>query len=532
AGTDQQAGHIREKAQDGVMAGETKLSGPDLTTEGLPIDEVVSDVPVSGHVDGKPVVVVSTDDGVRAVGGSCTHYGGPLGEGLCVGGEIRCPWHHAVFDLATGEAVGAPALNPIPVYETTLRDGRVFVTGPAERSDEKPTPPSSPDSVVIVGAGAAGAAAAEALRRHGYRGPISLIGAEAPVDRPNLSKDYLAGTAPEEWMPLRSPKFYAEAGIELIAGDTVTEIDRAGRLVHIEDGRQLPYGALLLATGAEPRLLPVPGADLPHVHYLRSLDDSRAIIAALGGITRAAVIGAGFIGLEVAASLRHREIEVTVIAPEEIPLAHLVGETLGRFVEDLHREHGVTFRLGRGVAQIGEDEVTLDDGTAVAADLVVVGIGVKPRTRLAESAGLAVDDGVVVDDQLRTSDQHIWAAGDVARYPGPEGERVRVEHWVLAERQGQTAAGNMLGHDVEFTQPPFFWSQHYDVPINVTGHLTDWDEELVTGDPHQRDVLVGYRKTGVIRAVASIYRDRDSLRAEHALATDDQQRLAQLLGLD
>jgi NADPH-dependent 2,4-dienoyl-CoA reductase/sulfur reductase-like enzyme len=191
----------------------------------------------------------------------------------------------------------------------------------------------------------------------------------------------------------------------------------------------------------------------------------------------------------------------------------------------------VVFRLGRGVTDIRPDTVVLDDGSEVAADLVVVGIGVTPRTGLAEAAGLAVDDGILVDTRLRTSDPHIWAAGDVARYPDPDGEPVRVEHWVLAERQGQTAARNILGHDAAFTQPPFFWSQHYDVPINVTGHLASWDEELVSGDPHQRDVLVGYLKAGVIRAVASIYRDRDSLRAEHALATGDQQRLAQLLDI-
>jgi NADPH-dependent 2,4-dienoyl-CoA reductase/sulfur reductase-like enzyme/nitrite reductase/ring-hydroxylating ferredoxin subunit len=512
------------------MAGEIKITGPDLTTEGLLIEELNADVPAVGHVDGKPVVVVTTPDGPRAVGGKCTHYGAPLGDGICVKGEIRCPWHHAAFDTATGEAVGAPALNPIPVYDTTVRDGRIFVTGLKERETGEATPPLAPESVVIVGAGAAGAAAAEALRRYGYTGPISMIGVEAPVDRPNLSKDYLAGTAPEEWMPLRSAEFYDEARIDLI-GETVSAIDSAARSVQLEGGRRLAYGALLLATGAEPRRLSVPGGDLPHVHYLRSLEDSRAIIAALEDATRVAVIGAGFIGLEVAASLRHREIEITVIAPEEVPLASLVGQTLGHFVEDLHREHGVEFRLGRGVTGIRANEVILDDESEVAADLVVIGIGVAPRTDLGESAGLAVDDGIVVDDHLRTTDPHIWAAGDVASYPGPNGEQVRVEHWVVAERQGQAAARNMLGHDVAFAEPPFFWSQHYDVPINVTGHLAGWDEEIVRGDPHERDVLVGYLKAGVVRAVASIYRDRDSLRAENALATGDQQHLAQLLGI-
>ena len=512
------------------MAGETELSGPDLTAAGIAVDEITAGVPGVGHVDGKPVVVVATEDAVYAVGGSCSHYGGPLGEGLCVGGEIRCPWHHAAFDVKIGEAVGAPALNPIPVYKTTERDGRIFVTGPTDAPAPKRTPPSTPESVVIVGAGAGGAAAAEALRRHGYDGPVTLIGTEPPVDRPNLSKDYLAGIVPEEWIPLRSPQFYTDGDINLITGEEVTGIDPADRTVHLESGRQLSYGALLLATGAEPRRLPVPGGDLAHVHYLRSLEDSRSIIAALADTEHAVIVGAGFIGLEVAASLRHREIEVTVVAPEEIPLAHAVGETLGRFVADLHREHGVKFRLGRGVTEIREEEVLLDDDTTIPADLVVVGIGVVPRTALAESAGLAVDNGIIVDDHLRTSDPDIWAAGDIARYPGPHGELVRIEHWVLAERQGQTAARNILGHYIAFTQPPFFWSQHYDLPINVTGHLTGWEEEIVNGDPHQRDVVVGYQKAGQITAVASIYRDRDSLRAEEALATGDQHTLRTLLG--
>jgi NADPH-dependent 2,4-dienoyl-CoA reductase/sulfur reductase-like enzyme len=202
---------------------------------------------------------------------------------------------------------------------------------------------------------------------------------------------------------------------------------------------------------------------------------------------------------------------------------------LGRFALALHKEHGVVFHLGRTVAEIREQEVVLDDGTTIPADLVVVGIGVIPRLDLAEKAGLDVDAGIVVDDRLRTSDPHIWAAGDAARYPDPRAGMVRVEHWVLAQRQGQAAARNILGHDVAFDDPPFFWSQHYDVPINMTGTAEGFDEEVVVGDATQKDVLVGYRKDGVVRALASIYRDRESLRAEQALASDDQAALAKLL---
>ena len=511
---------------------ETKVTGPDLVEEGIPDSDLELDVPVKGHVDGKQVIVVRTASGLCAVAGSCTHYGGPLGDGLCVDGQVRCPWHHARFDLTTGEAVGAPALNPLKLYHPEERDGRVFVTGPVETSPPERTPPVSPDSVVIVGSGAAGAAAAETLRRLGYTGPISMVGVEPPIDRPNVSKDYLAGTAPEDWMPLRSPGFYKEHDIALISDTRVTRIDPDARIAHLEDGRELEYGALLLATGAEPRTLPIPGADLSHVHYVRTLEDSRKIIAALPETAHAAVIGAGFIGLEVAASLRARKVAVTVIAPEDVPLAPIVGERMGKFTQALHEEHGVEFRLGQTVAEIRAGSVVLDDGTGLPADLVVIGVGVSPRVELAEEAGIEVDNGIVVDDRLQARDPNIWAAGDVASYPDQNAGRVRIEHWVLAERQGQAAARNILGHDLPFTDPPFFWSQHYDIPINVVGHAKDWDDEVVLGDPADHDVVIGYRKDGVIQAVASIYRDVESLRAEHALENQDQDALERLLARD
>ncbi|MDX1692043.1 MAG: FAD-dependent oxidoreductase [Acidimicrobiia bacterium] len=512
------------------MAEAQDATGPDLRAEGIPVDEIHPERPAAGRVDGDAVIVVAVDGGFRALAGRCTHYGGPLGDGICADGTVRCPWHHAAFDVATGAAVGAPALDAVATYDVDVRDGRVFVTG--ERSPEPADLQGAPPaSVVIVGAGAAGTSAVVALRREGYEGPVALIGPEDPVDRPNLSKDYLAGDAPEEWLPLRPDGWFEDHGVVRHPYRAVT-VDRERRIVHLDDGTPVEYDALLLAPGASPKTLPVDGIDRSHVHLLRTADDARAIVDEAESASTAVVIGAGFIGLEVAASLRARDVAVTVVAPEPLPLGTILGEHLGSFVRDIHEEHGVSFRLGHTPAAIGDGTVTLDDDETIAADLVVVGVGVDPRTDLAASIGLDVADGIVVDSTMRTSDPAIWAAGDAARQPDPRAGSIRVEHWVHAERQGAAAARSMLGLEPADPGPPFFWSQHYDVPINVTGTIGDWDETVVHGDAGDRDVLVGYLDGDRIVAVASIYRDLDSLRAERALAVGDQAVLRELLGLD
>lgn len=514
------------------MAEQTALTGPDLRNDGVAVVEVADGEMILGHADDKPVVLARIGGDVFAVSGRCTHYGGPVGRGLFDGELVRCPWHHAAFDVRTGRAARAPALNPLPRFEVEERDGRLYVGKQIEYEWSPPTIEEPPDSVVVVGAGAAASSAVERLRDEGYLGPVTMIGVEetVPTDRPNLSKDYLAGTAPEEWMPLRSESFYKDLGITLRLGTSVTAIDREQRMITLDDGSDLSYGDLLLAPGADPIQLPLPGADLPHVHKLRTLADSRAIISGAETASSAVVLGASFIGLEVAASLRNRDIEVHIVAPEDVPMARVLGVDVGRFIQALHENHGVEFHLGHVATRIEADHVLLDDGTAIAADLVVMGVGVRPATALAEAAGLELDNGIVVDEQLRTSDPHIWAAGDAVDYPDRRlGRPIRVEHWVVAQRHGQVAAQNILGRNVPFQDAPFFWSQHYDIRINYVGHAERWDGYEVTGSIEDGDALIAYREEGEITAVATIGRDVDSLRAQAAMERGDNDALERML---
>src|SRR5437667_1205008 len=453
------------------MAEETsELEGPDFE-KGCQLESVPDEGMLLGHAFGEAILAARRGSELFAIGATCTHYGGPLAKGLMVDCTVRCPWHHARFDLRTGEAIAAPALSDVACYKIEKRGERFFITG---KVDKKPArkPKSSPASVVIIGAGAAGNAAAEMLRREGYDGPITLIGADEflPYDRPNLSKDYLAGSAPEEWIPLRSADFYREQKIDARTNATVSAIDPKMKQVMLSDGRSLGYGALLLATGAQPVRLTIPGDNLPHVCYLRTLTDSRRIIDEAKNAKCAVVIGASFIGLEVAASLRERKLEVVVVGKESLPLEKVLGRELGNLIRETHEAHGAKFHFGRTPTAIKDQQVQLDDGTKLECDLVVVGIGVRPNTVLAEKAGIATDDGVVANEFLETNVPGIFAAGDIVRWPDPRAGRIRVEHWVVAEREGQTAARNILGARTPFTLPPFFWRNHFDLHIHYVGH--------------------------------------------------------------
>jgi apoptosis-inducing factor 3 len=525
----------------------TKLSGPDLT-QGVELSAIPDGTMLLGHAQGEPVLLARRGDEVFAIGAICTHYGAPLEQGLLDGDTVRCQWHHACFSLRTGEALRAPALDPVshwrvehwhreevrdlarqftpvetPVGSVCVQEksgGTVYVREKMTRvgSHSRSTTADAPGSVIIIGGGAAGNAAAETLRREGYSDRITMLSADEslPCDRPNLSKGYLAGTASEDSNLLRPAEFYKENEIDLHLGARVTAIDIGSGHVERADGRRHAYArALLLATGADPVRLNVPGAALPHVHYLRTLADGRALAAKALMSKRAVVIGASFIGLEVAASLRARDIEVHVVGTETVLMEKVLGPEVGTFLRKLHEDHGVIFHLGMTATTIDKQSVTLKSGERLQADLVVVGIGVRPAISLAEQAGLATDRGVVVNEYLESSIPGIFAVGDIARWPDRlTGERIRVEHWVVAERQGQTAARNILGRREPFDYVPFFWTEQYDFGLAYVGHAEHWDKAEIAGSLEGRDCAITYRRAGRKLAVALVHRDLEGLRAE------------------
>ncbi|HKB82022.1 MAG TPA: FAD-dependent oxidoreductase [Burkholderiales bacterium] len=493
---------------------------PDLKS-GISVDRLADGGMLVGRVDDEDVIVARRGDEVFAVGAHCTHYHAPLVDGLIAGDTLRCPWHHACFSLRTGEALRAPALDAIDCWRVERTGNTVIVREKVLGSGPGKGPPHiTPDSVVIVGGGAAGLAAADMLRREGYGGRVTLISADEspPCDRPNLSKDYLAGTAREDWIPMRSPDYYVERRIELVLNSRVSSLDIKQKRVQLANGNTVGFGALLIATGADPVRLPIPGAADSQVQYLRTFADARTIVAKAAAAKRVVVVGASFIGLEVAASLRARGIEVHVVAPDKTPLERVMGPEVGGFIRQLHEARGVMFHLGQTVGRMDGSRVTLSDATVLDADFIVLGVGVRPAIALGEQAGLVIDRGIAVDEYLETSAPGVFAAGDIARWPDPHsGERIRVEHWVVAERQGQVAARNILGQRVRFDAVPFFWSQHYDLAINYVGHAENWDAVEIDGSFEAKDCTVTYKRGDRTLAVATIYRDLQSLQAELAM---------------
>jgi NADPH-dependent 2,4-dienoyl-CoA reductase/sulfur reductase-like enzyme/nitrite reductase/ring-hydroxylating ferredoxin subunit len=499
------------------------VAAPDFG-KGISLDRLSDGGMLQGNVGGEDVILARRGAEFFAVGASCTHYGGPLVKGLMLGDELRCPLHHACFSLRTGEALRAPAFDPIPCWRVERIEDSVFVReklpGPVKSAFASTNPQKPPSSVVIVGGGAAGLAAADMLRRQGYDGSVTMISADdsAPYDRPNLSKDFLAGNAPADWMPLRSQDYYAERQIDLVLKSRVSSLDVEKRRIEVANGKTYDFGALLLATGAEPVKLPVQGASDSQLYYLRTFADSRGLVEKATSAKQVVIVGASFIALEVAASLRARDIGVRIVAPGQEPLERVLGADVGRFIRGLHEAHGVVFHLGQTVARVEGQRVTLSSGANVEADFLVLGVGVRPSLALGEQAGLKLDRGILVNEYLETSVPGIFAAGDIARLPDARsGEPVRIEHWVVAQRQGQVAARNMLGRRERYDAVPFFWTRQYGVSVKYVGHAEKWDAADIDGSLEAKDCTITYKMLGNTLAVATISRDLENLRVEAAM---------------
>ncbi len=489
------------------------------------LSEVKEGQPAVVEVGEASVLLVRIDGQIHACAGKCTHYGAPLADGLLRGTVITCPWHNARFDVTSGRMVAPPALDHLTCYAVKVEAGAIYVRPRSEPSEAvEPVAGTEDQQVVIVGAGAAGNAAAETLRREGFGGAIALVTTEpyGPYDRPNLSKDFLAGTAEPEWIPLRSDSYYAERDIALLTNHRVTRVDPGRSCVTFADGSQLGYDQLLLATGGTPRPLPVEGGDLEHVFLLRTLADAEAIIAALDGAENAVVIGAGFIGMEIAGALTERGLHVDVVALEEVPMARVFGEQVGRWLRGLHEAAGTTFHMNAQVATITGgnrvESVELADGRILPADVVVAGLGIRPAVDFLDGTGL-VEEGVVpVDEHLQSGARYVYAAGDIAAVPDPRlGRRVRVEHWAVAQRQGQHAARMMLGRKEPYSEVPFFWTQQGGKSLNYAGIANNMDHIAVRGEIGG-EFLAGYYERGELRAVASLWRDIDFIAAMQILA--------------
>src|SRR6185369_7126577 len=483
-------------------------------------------------VDETKILLARVGDNFHAVSATCPHYGGPLAEGALCGSRVVCPWHHAAFNVVNGNLEDPPALDSLVSYQLRVEGERILVSLPEEAEDRR-----TPDMVqrdasidsrqfVIIGAGAAGYAAAQTLREEGFRGSIVMITREdrAPYDRPNLSKDYLHGHAEPEWMPLRAEDFFKEHDITLLLDREVTRVDTRSKTIAFDAGETMDYDALLVATGGAPVRLNIPGGDLKNVCVLRSFADADAIIETAKHSRRVVVVGASFIGMEAAYSLRERDLDVTVVAPSQEPFELTLGAEVGALFRREHESHGIRFKLGNIVYRFEGthkiDVVVLDNGERIETDMVVVGVGVRPVTQFLDGVELDQAGGVVVDSRLRAADG-LFAAGDVASFPDPRtGERVRIEHWRTAQQQGRTAARNMMGRNITFDAVPFFWTRQFDIGLLYVGHAASWDEIIYRGDVATQDFLAFYVKNNRVLAVAGMNRDREMAAAEELLRLD------------
>ncbi len=496
--------------------------------------------------EGAPIVVETTGDEkallvrvhgrIYAVNHECPHYQEKLEKGVLFGTEIVCKSHLARVDVTTGRLVAGPAYNDLPVYPVKVENGEVWL-GKSE-NPKFPKPPanlgSDPRVFLIVGAGAAGNSAAEWLRRRGFAGRVVMVTPESerPYDRPNLSKDFMTGKAGEDWLPLHGSKFYPTQGIELMTGRRVVSLDPAKKTVRFEGGETMTFDKALLATGGTPRRLSVPGADGEASYLLRTTADARAILTAATQWKSAVLIGAGFIGLELATSLRERGVAVTVVAPEPLPLAHILGDRIGGYIKGQLEAKGVTFLLGRTPKEIagaaGSKTATLSDGTRLTAGFVVTGLGIQPVVDYLAGTRLVENGAVPVDADMRTSSKDIFAAGDIAAVPDKEWGRRRVEHWVVAQRQGMRAAASMLDAEPGRDEVDVFWSKIAGASLKYVGHARSFDRVVYRGSVEEGRFLAGFYLRDRLKAAATIGLAQEIVAVERLLRFEAPPTAAQM----
>jgi NADPH-dependent 2,4-dienoyl-CoA reductase/sulfur reductase-like enzyme/nitrite reductase/ring-hydroxylating ferredoxin subunit len=464
------------------------------------------------------ILLVRVEGKYHAYAPTCPHQGAPLAEGVLRGRHLRCPWHQTVFDAATGDLLEPPALDRLHSYDLRVEGQDVIVALPDSAAAAAPAvagydPVADGRTFAVVGAGAAGIAAVETLRQEGYRGRLVLISREKALgyDRTELSKRYLRDPAAKRPF-IRPDDFRTRLGIEELSGHEVRELNALSRTITFADQSVLRFDKALLATGGEPRRLGVDGEDLPNVFVLRSLADCESIRQlAAGGAKRAVVVGASFLGMEAAASLAHRGLAVTVVAPDTVPFRKVFGEAIGRMYQGVHEAKGTTFRLGSVVQRFegtGPLHVGLSGEQSLEADLAVVCVGVRPATSYLKGIDLNEDGSVTVDPFLRAS-KDAFAAGDIARFADwRTGEMIRVEHWRLAMQHGRLAARNMLDRKVQYRGVPFFWTSQHGVVVQYVGCAPTWDEIVFDGEPTHRDFVAYYLRTGHVLAAAGCNQER------------------------
>lgn len=499
----------------------------DLPDDGMKRVEVKTDA--DGKSKSTPILLIRQGSTVHAFGADCPHAGAPLEEGALCHGRLVCPWHKATFDIASGSIVEPPALAPLTRYPVRVENGDVLVSLAPAADAAVSSQTADTRTFAIIGAGAAGAAACAALREFGFNGRIALIEHEpkAPYDRTVLSKFVPSGEMKlDDVPPLLPDEFFVEQTIERLRG-SVRQLDAQQRRIDIDGAPSIHYDAAIVATGGVPRTLTLPGSDQPgvteRIRFLRNLDDARRLVDAAQQGEHAVVIGGSFIGLEIASALRKRKLRVTVVSPDSVPFEKQFGVELGRLFMRLHQENGTAFRMGTQVDSVepgGTDSplrAILGSGETLPCDFIVIGTGVIPATGFIHGINLNDDKSVDVDASMRVCDS-LYAAGDIARFAlQPGGERLRIEHWRVAQQHARIAARAMLGLPVVESLVPFFWTFHFDKTIEYLGHASQWDEVVFTGTPGIYEFIALLCKDGRVAAAVGCSRERQMAQLAEAM---------------